>query len=192
MVHRTVVCCLLPDQTGLGKFGERFLEGKVSRIPFSKNKIGNLSVCKRKIHLAEHVQNDQFIECECFCHSAYSFLKSVIVFALPDISFSERFFHLIENQPLVSGPEGSGKQRFRTVSGQTVDNNIRSETAQAGPQKFQIFFHGWKKKWVLQIIVVQIGILEYVEQLKLDPLDILSVQILYCFQHISLGFTGQI
>ena len=57
-----------------------------------------------------------------------SFLKSTTGFSLPDILFFEHLSHLIEHQPLVTGPERSHKKGLGTVTGQTVDDNVAAHT----------------------------------------------------------------
>ena len=83
-----------------------------------------------------------------------SFLKSTTGFSLPDILFFEHLSHLIEHQPLVTGPERSHKKGLWAVTGQTVDDNVGPQRTQACPEKIQIFFHGRERERISLIIVI--------------------------------------
>ena len=135
MIQCSVVRCFLTDQAGLRKLGERLLESEVGRISLSENKIGNLCVGKRKIHLLSMYRMISLYRVNVSDMVYTSFLKSTTGFSLPDILFFEHLSHLIEHQPLVTGPERSHKKGLGAVTGQTVDDNVGRSAHRQCPEK---------------------------------------------------------
>lgn len=149
---------------------DRLLKGKLGGVSLIQYKVGNLCAGKWKIHLLQHIQDDQFIQGMGFSH--FSRLLFFAAAALPRLSDFHFMVNLIQYGCLAGAPERSNQKLPGTVACQTMDGNIRAQPLDAGNHQIRVFFQGHDGKKSVQIISRQIGSLQNMQQLQLDSLNI--------------------
>ena len=92
---------------------------------------------------------------------------------------------------LVRTPEGSDQQVSGTVARDPVYHNLRRQLLDAVNQQLRVFLLSENRELRLFIIICQIGILQNVKQLQLDPLNRKLIQVLDGIQHHRPVFTGK-
>ena len=97
----------------------------------------------------------------------------------------------IQNFPFAACPLRCDQQLFWSISGYAVDDNGRTQMLQTVDHEINIRIASQHFKFSDLIISCQICPAKNMEKLKLDALDICSIQIFYRFQNVVMGFTGK-
>ena len=111
--------------------------------------------------------------------------------SLPGILHGHPVPELVQNAALVSAPERCDEKIFRTVSRETVNDDLRREDLEAADHQIQVFFPGKNGEWLAAVFLRQIRAGKNVQELQLDTLNITPSQIFHSLEHPRTGLSRE-